>query len=238
VIQGRGGNDIISNGSMDEIYGELGNDILNGGDGNDYIHGEVFNAQIGGPDKMRGEDGNDRMFGDIGNDNMSGGPGDDIMYGWEDDNYIDGGDGNDLVVGWSGNDILSGGDDFDHIFGYSGFDLIQGGPGDDKIYHNEESSVVVPTDPDGSKDTIDCGPGLDEAWINSAVDHDVHLNSEIVHGAGDDDLDGDGVPNMPPEDNCPIRFNPDQIDIDVDGIGDVCDPGLFSNQNPGGVFTP
>ncbi|MBO2525741.1 MAG: hypothetical protein CW341_08600 [Bacteroidetes bacterium] len=36
-----------------------------------------------------------------------------------------------------------------------------------------------------------------------------------------DDMDGDSIPNI--EDNCPINYNPDQLDTDGDGIGDVCD---------------
>mgnify|MGYP005848809743 CR=1 FL=1 len=35
------------------------------------------------------------------------------------------------------------------------------------------------------------------------------------------DWDGDGVPDV--SDNCPKRYNPDQLDSDLDGIGDACD---------------
>lgn len=35
------------------------------------------------------------------------------------------------------------------------------------------------------------------------------------------DVDDDGVPNR--EDNCPQTFNPDQLDTDDDGTGDVCE---------------
>jgi hypothetical protein len=35
------------------------------------------------------------------------------------------------------------------------------------------------------------------------------------------DYDADGVPNG--QDNCPLHYNPAQLDIDGDGIGDVCD---------------
>jgi hypothetical protein len=36
------------------------------------------------------------------------------------------------------------------------------------------------------------------------------------------DLDGDGIAAN--TDNCPLVYNPDQIDTDADGIGDICDP--------------
>ena len=53
----------------------------------------------------------------------------------------------------------------------------------------------------------------------------------------DDDVDGDGVLDDDPlggvctggtkvncDDNCPLDVNPEQVDLDLDGIGDVCDP--------------
>ena len=36
------------------------------------------------------------------------------------------------------------------------------------------------------------------------------------------DGDGDGVVDA--QDNCPLVANPDQVDFDLDGIGDACDP--------------
>ena len=35
------------------------------------------------------------------------------------------------------------------------------------------------------------------------------------------DTDGDGVPDF--QDNCPLDSNPDQEDLDGDGLGDACD---------------
>ena len=45
-------------------------------------------------------------------------------------------------------------------------------------------------------------------------------NSPHLTCAGTD-VDGDGVPNA--DDNCPWDINPDQLDTDGDGLGDVCD---------------
>ena len=36
-------------------------------------------------------------------------------------------------------------------------------------------------DTDGSKDSIDCGSGNDEAWINISQDGDTAVNCETVH---------------------------------------------------------
>lgn len=40
----------------------------------------------------------------------------------------------------------------------------------------------------------------------------------------DDDTDGDGILNS--LDNCPIAYNPDQADLDSNGVGDLCDPDI------------
>lgn len=40
------------------------------------------------------------------------------------------------------------------------------------------------------------------------------------------DEDGDGVPDS--EDNCPSAANPNQEDVDLDDIGDVCDPNSYA----------
>ncbi len=60
------------------------------------------------------------------------------------------------------------------------------------------------------------------------------------HGSAKADDDGDDVSNF--ADNCPLDFNPDQIDRDGDSVGDVCDnctPMGSATQAPplGGIFS-
>jgi len=68
--------------------------------------------------------------------------------------------------------------------------------------------------------------GQDRAWVDN-----VRFTPDNVPV----DSDGDGV--LDQFDNCPLTFNPNQFDNDVDGFGDVCDPDddndgvLDSNDN-------
>ena len=59
-------------------------------------------------------------------------------------------------------------------------------------------------------------PGPDGIWFDS----DDLLYKRYVFEYSTDDIDKDGVSNS--QDNCPIDYNPDQIDSDRDEIGDAC----------------
>jgi len=56
------------------------------------------------------------------------------------------------------------------------------------------------------------------------------------------DSDGDTI--IDSEDNCPLVYNPDQADLDGDGVGDACDPDRDGDgvvnvvDNCPGVYNP
>lgn len=89
-------------------YGETGNNIIYGGDGDDEIK-VAFNTDVqSGNDKFYGGAGDDVLSSENGNDLLVGGTGDDYLFGGEgDDIYIYNlGDGNDYISDDGGNDKI------------------------------------------------------------------------------------------------------------------------------------
>ena len=109
----------------DTIYGEKGDNTLQGWSGNDLIFGGL------GDDLIFGQDGNDELQGGLGDDNLQGGDGADLMAGQ---------DGNDRLFGQNGNDQLQGGAGLDIFKGGSGNDTLYGGSGIDQAYFTSNRS--------------------------------------------------------------------------------------------------
>ena len=83
------------------------------------------------------------------------------------------------------------------------------------------------SDNDGVFDDIDQCPDTPEFEINNVLGTPTYgqelptVVDEFGCGSSQRDTDGDGIVDM--EDNCIDNANPDQVDTDEDGIGDVCD---------------
>jgi Ca2+-binding RTX toxin-like protein len=171
------------------VYGDDGNDVLQGGMGNDTLHGgagdDIFQtAEIAdGADVYDGGEGFDTMdysrraaalsisLDDIANDGEAG-EGDNVMLtveciiGGSGDDVITGGPGNDELHGGPGNDIIHGGGGDDTIYGEAGDDTLYGDDGDDTIYG------------DDGNDTIYGGPGNDTIFGGAGTNY--------LNGGGDD----------------------------------------------------
>ena len=130
------------------------------------------------PDNMKGTSDDDAMSGLDGDDSMNGFAGNDQMFGGRGDDTMSGGSGHDFMLGREGDDNINGDSGDDTILGFRGADILKGSSGNDRIFHD---FLRFPVEPDGSKDSIDCGSGNDEAWINVSQDGDTAVNCEILH---------------------------------------------------------
>ncbi|MCF2870611.1 cadherin-like domain-containing protein [Octadecabacter sp. G9-8] len=146
----------------DELFGGAGNDTLLGGEGDDILKGEE------GDDILDGEEGDDVLFGGVGEDTLDGGDGDDRLAGGQDDDVVNGGDGDDTVSGNDGNDTLTGGDGEDFINGGADRDVILGGNGGDVVNGGNAGDDF---------DTLDLtGAGVDFITYTSADREDGIVN--------------------------------------------------------------
>jgi Ca2+-binding RTX toxin-like protein len=75
--------------------------------------------------------------------------------------------GNDTLKGRGGNDVIRGGIGNDRLYGGPGRDVMAGEAGNDRLWAR-----------DGVGDTLNGGPGFDEAWVDRL---DVVRHVELVH---------------------------------------------------------
>ena len=126
---GGSGNDTLTGGfGGDRLFGQQGDDVVNGRAGNDFISGNFGN------DRVIGGSGNDTLLGLAGTNFLLAGPGDDTVHGGVGRDIVRGGDGNDFLAGSSGDDEIFGEDGDDRIFGGAGRDFLRGGLDNDRIF--------------------------------------------------------------------------------------------------------
>jgi Ca2+-binding RTX toxin-like protein len=163
----------------DELYGDEGADLMDGGTGHDLLHGGEDD------DTVDGGDGNDLLYGAEGDDILTGGDGDDYLLGGFGSDEMSGGTGNDTLDGSFSNgtgafgpldqdagDTLSGGEGDDHLFLGRG-DIGTGGEGADIFesgsFIGEGGDAAVVTDFNPAEDRIQLSVDL-EASPNPEVE--------------------------------------------------------------------
>ncbi|MFW2542011.1 Hint domain-containing protein [Primorskyibacter sp. 2E107] len=147
VIDGTGGDDVISNGYSDQISAnqtaaqvdDSGN-YIDAGAGNDFV------SAGSGNDTIIGGDGDDTLNGNAGDDSIRGGAGNDTISGGAGADTLSGGTGADTITGGAGADSLSGGDGQDVFVIQDGFgdDTIDGGAGGTDVDTIDLSQVTGP----------------------------------------------------------------------------------------------
>ena len=213
VVNGNGGNDSITVGSLSKVPGLVL--TINGGDGNDSINassallglvrlginGNAGNDTLTGSasnESLDGGDGNDSIFAGAGNDSVIGGLGDDNLSGQDGNDTLNGGDGDDNVVGGNGNDAILGGIGNDTLQGQAGNDTVQGEDGDDYASGlTGNDSLVGGTGFDtldgGDNDDTLAGDFGDDSLIGGAGADKLRGgdgNDTLDAGDGDDELNG------------------------------------------------
>jgi Ca2+-binding RTX toxin-like protein len=120
------------------IYGDSGNNTLEGTPNNDQIYGRAGDDTIyghGNQDLLEGDDGGDQLNGGPGNDDLRGGDGPDWMFGGIDNDDLIGGEGQDTLFG-------EGGDDGFETMGDYKADYVDGGGGYDVCFVGEQDTYL------------------------------------------------------------------------------------------------
>ncbi|WP_305127401.1 calcium-binding protein [Streptomyces longispororuber] len=129
-VHGGEGDDVITASASAMLYGDGGDDELDGGGG------PFGFGSYGGPgdDTLThcgqdcfGEDGNDSLTGTAEGNNLHGDGGDDILHGRGGADTLYGGAGRDKLYGEAGDDVLWGG---------AGADLLSGGAGKNELHQD------------------------------------------------------------------------------------------------------
>lgn len=87
-----------------------------------------------------------------------------VQFGTDRADVLVGGDGTDILLAGNGNDELRGRGGVDVLLGGNGNDLIVGGAGADTLLGEAGDDTIRAAD--GTRDTVDCGPGRDTARVD------------------------------------------------------------------------
>lgn len=120
--------------------------VVKGGDGHDTIdvraalRSTVFGE--GGDDTINGSDFVDVVQGGPGRNTIYGHGDRDVLSGGSDPDTISGGAGEDNLFGFGGTDVLRGGPDADQLFGGDHADRLLGEAGTDRLYGNAGADLL------------------------------------------------------------------------------------------------
>ncbi|MCQ0988718.1 beta strand repeat-containing protein [Jiella marina] len=208
VITGDGDDTIIGDDSDNFFKPGLGDDTVDGGEGNDTVSYEGSGPDLvidlaAGTSTGRGTDtlisienatgggGADTIFGDDGANVLIGNNGADTLDGRGGDDTLDGGNGNDTITLGDGNDTATGGDGNDtFILQDLGFtSSINGGNGADTLDLSGASQAVIYRDDQATLGTTVASVSSIETVIGTDFDDiitEVGNLNDVFAGDGDD----------------------------------------------------
>ena len=183
-------------GITDTIYGEDGNDDINGYDGNDTLYGGD------GADHIEGGDDNDTIYGEAGNDDLEGGSGNDHLYDGAGDDTVAGNGGDDTYHYGGGHDTYTESSGTDSIVLASG---IASAPtvyyrigNDMKIVFDTDNTITIPDFFSASGPKIETLDFFSDADVNlttvSTITQGDGSNNTLSGGSSTDYLYGNGGP--------------------------------------------
>jgi Ca2+-binding RTX toxin-like protein len=155
-------------------------DIIIASIGDDTLYGD------GGNDRLEGGDGVDLYFAGDGDDIITDKGGEDNLQGQEGNDAIHAGNGIDLILGGFGNDFIVTGEDGDESFGGPGNDFILGDRADEMVFGNEGDDWIEWGTADGS-----AGENFDVRGLDATIGHDVFVGDSVsdrMGGEGGDDI--------------------------------------------------
>ncbi|MDO9107223.1 MAG: calcium-binding protein [Methylovulum sp.] len=183
------------------LFGDAGNDMIEGGWGNDVIDG--------------GDD-NDALDGERGDDTVFGGSGEDLLLGGEGNDTLDSGTDNDTVYGEDGNDAVQGGSGNDSLIGGKGNDTLSGGDGTDiYVFNRGDGQDTVEDDSgEGSVNTLRLGEGV--------LPEQVQLANHVLTLGGNEQIRFSGIARIEFDNGADAVWS-------LDAEGDVTKNGASSN---------
>lgn len=209
----------------DHVMGEIGSDIINGGEGNDQLFGDrPYNTGIFDPD----EEGEEIIEGQAQN----------LSHRYHGNDVIDGGNGNDDIVGGGGDDVLFGGDEAPTNWDGQTFpaklerDNPEGCDINDRIYGDLGIGAADrPTARNG--ETEQMITASQQEWWGSDIIHGGKGNDYLVGEGGEDTLYG-GDDNDILVGDWNLGQSVSQADIDLYGRNDELYGGAGNDALVGG----
>jgi len=178
--------------NADNLHATGENNLMLGLGGEDMLFGD------NGDDQLEGGDGNDWLFGYGGDDIIRGGDGDDLLFGIDGSDLLEGGAGNDHILGGRGDDIIDGGAGDDLIRAGEGADTIKFSTGSDVVLNFETdldtldftASEIVSSMAELTVNTFETGTLFSDAdgnniWLSGVTS--VGAIKKIFNGSDDDD---------------------------------------------------